>query len=185
MLIENTLQPSNMTPKHANLQKKKRNSLTLKDKVKVLQTLDDKEMTKADIANKFNIHPTTVRKIQKNAQSILRAASNRNCRRTMEFKYASSGAYKNLEDTLYLWFLNQRRINKTVSSTMIILKAKYYLLNVAGCRSLSSFRDTGFTTSRWDTVSESSRFVGRFCLVIPEALLDFLTTSPKRFSAVI
>ena len=96
-----------MTPKVENFVKKKRNSLSLRDKVKILRNLEDKGMTKTDIANKYNIHRTTVRKIEKNANSILRAASNRSCRRKNNFKYVSSGTYKYLENSLFLWFLNQ------------------------------------------------------------------------------
>lgn len=126
-----------MTPKLVNFVKKKRNSLSLRDKVKILRNLEDKGMTKTDIANKYNIHRTTVRKIEKNANSILRAASNRSCRRKNNFKYVSSGTYKYLENSLFLWFLNQRRVNKTVSTAMIILKAKSF---AARCGVPESFK---------------------------------------------
>lgn len=115
-----------MSPKMVNFERKKRSSLTLEDKLKILQMLKVEGVTKADIAAKYNLHPTTILGIQKNANSIFHAAANKKCRRGKKYKYVSSGANKSLEDALFLWFLNQRRLNRTVSTYILIAKAKEF-----------------------------------------------------------
>lgn len=85
--------------------KRKKNTLTLKDKVKILEKID-KGVQGKRLALDFNVTTSTISYIKSNRKSILDAVAN--TYQHISSKTLHSAEYPKMESRLYEWFLNQR-----------------------------------------------------------------------------
>ncbi|XP_066293140.1 tigger transposable element-derived protein 6-like [Branchiostoma lanceolatum] len=126
-----------------NTPEKKRNDLTLGDKVKVIQMLNGvPKMSQAEVAKKFGCSQSQVSRAYKNKATIMQqweANLNPNRKRKREGK---DGA---VEDALHRWFVNARAMGAPVSGPILLEKAK----DLAESLGDSDFKPTEGWLSRW------------------------------------
>lgn len=108
-----------------NVEKVKRRSLTLKQKVDVLKQLEDNTTSKTSIAKKYGVNRATIRKIEVQKVRLLQAASERGVR-NCKVKYAASGKHRQLEQALFYWFIQMRDKHQIVTNNLIVSKTKIY-----------------------------------------------------------
>lgn len=87
------------------MDRKKRVSLTLEQKLKIVQKVEKSEVSKARIARQFNIHRTTIAKILKQKDDILKAATWRSAKGRKTSRYVASGI-SSISHVLYI-FINK------------------------------------------------------------------------------
>lgn len=118
---------------------RKHSTLTLKDKLRIIEMLD-KGDSYPIIARKFGIGRSTVGDIKKNKDKILKFVSlterGPGVRKTLK-----KSENPVLEDALFTWFLQQRRLHVPVSGDMICEKARIFHRQITNS-------DIGFNASR-------------------------------------
>lgn len=107
------------------VQKRKRRSLTIAEKVEILQRLEEKNFNKTDLAKQYGVDRATIRKIEIRGQQLLQEASKRNTK-TLKQKYVVPGKYPKLEQALFYWFLKMRDKNEIISTTMLRMQAQKF-----------------------------------------------------------
>lgn len=102
-------------------QKKRRNSISLKDKLAILKELEDGKIVK-DICTKYKVHKSTISRIKGNKENLEEYASKTYVNQK-KIKRMKTTKYEEVDDRVYAWFLEQRQINDLVSNESIKLKA--------------------------------------------------------------
>ncbi|KAI8504584.1 hypothetical protein Bbelb_177020 [Branchiostoma belcheri] len=141
---------------------RKRNDLTLADKVKVIQMLDGVPKTsQTEVASKFGCSRSQVSRAYQNRAAILQQWDNNrnpNGKRKREAKNAE------VDEALYRWYVNAKARSAPVSGPILREKAKA-LAEGLGCE---DFKPSDGWLGRWKTrhnistrgnVDSSSRFV--------------------------
>ena len=100
--------------------KTKRTSISIKQKLDILQQLANKIPVTA-IARNYHIHETTVRRIRKNTTRITRAAARGFG--ILKQKKIRIAPYRYLEDRLYAWFEERRKLGDPLSDMILRRKA--------------------------------------------------------------
>ena len=108
------------SPTMASNDKTKRTSLSIKQKLEILQQLANKIPVTA-IARDYHVHETTVRRVRKNTTRINRAA-NRGFG-ILKQKKLRKAPYRDLEDQLYAWFEERRKLGDPLSDLILRQKA--------------------------------------------------------------
>ncbi|XP_039449350.1 uncharacterized protein LOC120428402 [Culex pipiens pallens] len=106
------------------IDKTKRNSLTLEQKVEIIKLLGEQAHTKAHLAKQFGVDRSTIRKIELQKERVLLSVSTiciENCQR----KYVSTGKHHELEEVLYYWVRQMKPQQKSVTNAMILDQAKF------------------------------------------------------------
>ncbi|XP_050338198.1 jerky protein homolog-like [Bactrocera neohumeralis] len=101
--------------------KRKKNTLSLETKVKILEKLD-KGVQGNRLALDFNVSKSAISYIKSNRSSILNAVSN--TYQEASNKTVHSAEYPKMESRLYEWFLKQRERKCTLTATILKEKAK-------------------------------------------------------------
>lgn len=109
----------------ASVAKAKRRSLTIEQRLKVLQQLNEKNTTKTEIAKQFGVHISTISKIKINEKQLLQKAA-MNSSRNLKSKYVVSGKYHKLEQALFYWFLQMRDKNEIVTTSLLKMQARKF-----------------------------------------------------------
>lgn len=105
------------------MSKRKRTILSLGDKVRILEKIENGKQRK-DIAEEYGIGKTTVHDIIKNKENIRRFVSS-NKRYKLESRCLMREAQlEGLEKRLYDWFLEKRTLNVPISGPLLTEKAK-------------------------------------------------------------
>lgn len=106
--------------------KRKHKSLTLKDKMAVLNMLDNGEPM-ADIAQRFGIGRTTIYDIKLRRSVIMAHVNISDKRKTLK-----TGKYPECDTAVYNWFLEERAKNTPISGDIMRQKCKEIYLNLTG-----------------------------------------------------
>lgn len=101
--------------------KRKKNTLSLRDKVKILEKID-KGVQGKRLALDFNVTTSAISYIKSNRTSILDAVANTN--QHVSNKTLHTAEYPEMESRLYEWFLDQREKKATLSGAILKEKAK-------------------------------------------------------------
>lgn len=80
-------------------------------------------MSKADLARKYGVVPSAIRKIEINEKKILQTTSMGYATNHNQ-NYAASGRHHKLKQALFYWFLQMRDKKEIVTSNLIKLQAK-------------------------------------------------------------
>lgn len=102
--------------------KRQHNALSLATKVRIIQELDRNNLSKTEIAKKFNIPKSTLSRILKNKGKIEEAVKLGNF--ATDRMRMRTTAYKEIEDVLFLWFKRARSANFPISGPILEEKAK-------------------------------------------------------------
>lgn len=103
------------------IDKTKRNSLTLEQKVEIIKLLGEQAHTKAHLAKQFGVDRSTIRKIELQKERVLLSVSTiciENCQR----KYVSTGKHHELEEVLYYWVRQMKPQQKFQEEIRIVIK---------------------------------------------------------------
>lgn len=104
--------------------KRKLNTLTIGDKVRLINEVERGTKKKKDIAAEFNIPASTLSTIMKNKQSVMEASqSNDSCHNRKRLK---DSKFPNLEKAMLEWFRCMREKNLPISGPIILLKAEEF-----------------------------------------------------------
>ncbi|XP_043263440.1 jerky protein homolog-like [Colletes gigas] len=98
---------------------KRRVSLTVQQRLDALKDLETLPLT--SVAAKFNVHPTTIRRIKNNSAIIGRFAEE-NKRRAKRQRFRKP-MYEELEQHLLAWFTERRTLGDILSDTILLQKA--------------------------------------------------------------
>lgn len=101
--------------------KRKKNTLSLENKVKILEKLD-KGVQGKRLALDFNVTTSSISYIKSNRTAILNAVSN--TYQEVNNKSLHSAEYPKMESRLYEWFLNHREKKCTLTGPILKEKAK-------------------------------------------------------------
>lgn len=108
--------------------KRKHQTLTLKIKMEILRKVDS-GLKVSDIAKSYNVPRPTIYSIIKNREKIetfvKTADSGTGSRQTTR-----TGEYKQMEEALYYWFIQERRRNTPITADIFRQKALYFYENI-------------------------------------------------------
>lgn len=105
-------------------QKRKHKTLTLKEKSEILDRLNKNESI-IILASEYGVGRSTIYDIKKSRENIQKFVSTSDCgpgkRKTLK-----KAEYPEVEDALYLWFLQERNRHTPISGPILAMKAKFF-----------------------------------------------------------
>uniref|UniRef100_A0A2H8TNS6 Jerky-like n=1 Tax=Melanaphis sacchari TaxID=742174 RepID=A0A2H8TNS6_9HEMI len=104
--------------------KRKHITLTLVEKLEILNKLENGDKL-LNLANEFGVGRTTIYDIRKNSEKIKSFFKNNKSLKSMR-KTLKTGEFPEIEDALYLWFLQERNRQTPISGEILKEKAKYF-----------------------------------------------------------
>lgn len=136
-----------MNKKGVGTAKKSKKVLTLFEKNKILDCLDNKE-TVASVARKFNLNESSVRTIRQNKEKIRNsiASSVAKCAKTVS--YTRSSVLEKTEKALIMWIEDQTQKRNPLSSALIREKASRLHSHFLQEMPTSSIASTNFNASK-------------------------------------
>ena len=94
--------------------------LSIEQKLEILEELDHGTPV-SGVARDYNIHPTTVRRIRRNASTINQAAD-RGLRMLKQRKLRKA-THEKLEERLYMWFVERKEVGDPITDWLLRQKA--------------------------------------------------------------
>lgn len=105
-------------------QKRKHKTLTIKEKCDILDRLNRNE-TFSSLASEYGVGRSTIYDIKKNHEKIKKFVSTTDCgpgkRQTLK-----KAEHPEVEEALYMWFLQERNRHAPISGPMLAMKAKFF-----------------------------------------------------------
>lgn len=105
-------------------QKRKHKTLTIKEKCEILDRLNRNE-SYSSLASEYGVGRSTIYDIKKNHEKIQQFVSTTDCgpgkRQTLK-----TGKHPEVEEALYMWFLQDRNRHAPISGPTLAMKAKYF-----------------------------------------------------------
>ena len=121
---------------------RKRTDLTLRQKVEIIQLIQEKKLSQTEIAKRFECSQSAVSRIVKHKDEILAEADSNQPRSR---KRKRSGKASDVEDALYKWFVDVRSRDAPVTSAVLEEKANH----LAGVLGNTEFIATNGWLCRW------------------------------------
>ncbi|XP_055527272.1 jerky protein homolog-like [Wyeomyia smithii] len=107
------------------VEKSKRKSLTLMQKMEIIKKLENNTGTKIAIAKDYGVNRATIRKIELQKGKLVQASSSRGFK-SSKVKYATLGKYHLLEHALFYWFIQMRDKHQIITNNLIRAKARVF-----------------------------------------------------------
>ncbi|KAG5861026.1 hypothetical protein JTB14_032400 [Gonioctena quinquepunctata] len=105
-------------------QKRKHKTLTIKEKCDILDRLNRNE-TFSSLASEYGVGRSTIYDVKKNHEKIKKFVSTTDCgpgkRQTLK-----KAEHPEVEEALYMWFLQERNRHAPISGPMLAMKAKFF-----------------------------------------------------------
>ena len=142
-------------------QKKKRRSISLKNKLSILKDIENGKKTK-ETCNEYKVAKSTISRIKENKENLEQYASKTYVNQS-KIKRMKTIKYSEIDDIVFSWFLERRQWNDLVPNEMIKLKA----LEV---NRLNNGPETFVASDGWLTKFKNAVVYG-FCLFVERVCL--------------